>query len=518
MPVSPTFPGIYVEELPSSAHTIAAAPTSIAVFIGYSHPFRTKVGNFRNAVRIFSFTDYEREFGGFFINDSLDHNLPFAVYQFFLNGGSIAYVVGLEPKVHNGANPVGSFPQPTASLTGANIVFTGQEPIDADHQLTVTIANLLGPDNKVADIQVSYGNRTETYRGVDLSVTDNTKPTFIQNRINNASTLIQVSPLGAYGASFAGATSFNLTATPPVVGTVMFPGDYTDVFKENSSLDKVDIFNLMVMPGVTDSGICAAALAFCEKKRAFLLMDAPANASADGTFPGLTPIEEIMTGGTIPLSTNGALYFPYLESLDPITGDVRQLPPSGFVAGICARIDNNRGVWKAPAGLETTILNTTGVVEEGRMNDQQQGVLNPLGVNCLREFAGVGTVVFGARTLVTHNTAFQQWWYVPVRRMALFIEQSLVGSLGWVVFEPNAEPLWTSIRTTIEGFMLGLFRQSAFAGTTPSDAFQVKCDASTTTQEDIDNGIVNIIVAFRPLKPAEFVVIKIAQLAGQAQT
>src|SRR6185295_18659994 len=139
MPVSPTFPGIYVEELPNSAHTIAAAPTSIAVFIGYSHPFRTKAENFGKAVRIFSFTDYEREFGGFFINESLDHNLPFAVYQFFINGGSIAYVVGLKPQVHSGGTT--SFPQATATLPTSNIVFKGLEPVDAELPLTVTVAN-----------------------------------------------------------------------------------------------------------------------------------------------------------------------------------------------------------------------------------------------------------------------------------------------------------------------------------------------------------------------------------------
>jgi len=174
-------------------------------------------------------------------------------------------------------------------------------------------------------------------------------------------------------------------------------------------------------------------------------------------------------------------------------------------------------VWKAPAGLETTVVNTTGVVERGRMTDLRQGTLNPLGVNCLRNFPGIGTVVFGARTLVTDNPAFEQWRYVPVRRMALFLEQTLYRNLGWVVFEPNDEPLWVAIRTTIENFMLSLFHQGAFQGSTPSQAFQVKCDSSTTTQTDIDNGIVNIIVAFAPLKPAEFVIIKIAQLAGQTQ-
>jgi phage tail sheath protein FI len=151
------------------------------------------------------------------------------------------------------------------------------------------------------------------------------------------------------------------------------------------------------------------------------------------------------------------------------------------------------------------------------MTDKRQGVLNQKGVNCLRSFPGVGTVIFGSRTLVTENPAFQQWRYVPVRRMALFIEQTLYRNLGWVVFEPNDVPLWVAIRTTIENFMLGLFRQGALQGTTPSEAFQVKCDATTTTPDDVNNGIVNIIVAFAPLKPAEFVIVKIAQLAGQVQ-
>jgi hypothetical protein len=240
---------------------------------------------------------------------------------------------------------------------------------------------------------------------------------------------------------------------------------------------------------------------------------------ADPNVTGTTWIGDYMDNPATPKSQNGAIYFPFLQSTDPLTGGQNTLPPSGFVAGIYARTDTNRGVWKAPAGLETIIRNTTGVIESGRMTDMRQGTLNQRGVNCLRSFPGSGTVVFGARTLVgaDTNTAFQQWKYVPVRRMALFIEQTLYRSLGWVVFEPNDDPLWVAIRTTIENFMLSLFNQSAFQGRTPSQAFQVKCDGTTTTQQDIDNGIVNIIVAFAPLKPAEFVIIKIAQLAGQTQ-
>jgi phage tail sheath protein FI len=221
------------------------------------------------------------------------------------------------------------------------------------------------------------------------------------------------------------------------------------------------------------------------------------------------------TGPSLPLSQNGAIYFPYLISNDPITGKNIPMAPSGFVAGQYAATDGARGVWKAPAGLANLVLNTSGPVTSGAMNDPQQGVLNLDSINCLRIFSGVGTVVWGARTLVAKNQAFQQSMYVPVRRMTLFIEQTLLANLRWVVFEPNDDPLWTAIKASIEAFMLSLFRQGALQGSTPSDAFQVKCDSTTTTPTDQQNGIVNIVVAFAPLKPAEFVIIKIAQLAGQ---
>ena len=180
--------------------------------------------------------------------------------------------------------------------------------------------------------------------------------------------------------------------------------------------------------------------------------------------------------------------------------------------------DAKRGVWKSPAGLETVISGTTGVVPWGTLTDSQQGVLNPLGINCIRTFAGIGSVVFGARTLVSENPAFEQWKYVAVRRMALFIEQSLAASLRWAVFEPNAQPLWSALAQEVNAFMLGLYRQGAFAGANASQAFAVQCDATTTSATDVANGTVNIVVSFAPLRPAEFVVIEIAQLAGQSSS
>jgi phage tail sheath protein FI len=173
-------------------------------------------------------------------------------------------------------------------------------------------------------------------------------------------------------------------------------------------------------------------------------------------------------------------------------------------------------VWKAPAGVEATLSGVQGMVYQ--LTDAENGALNPLGLNCLRTFPIYGPISWGARTLVGSDAEGNEWKYVPVRRFALFLEESLFRGTKWVVFEPNDEPLWAQIRLNIGAFMQSLFRQGAFQGTTPRDAYFVKCDKETTTQNDIDHGIVNILVGFAPLKPAEFVVIQIQQLAGQIET
>jgi phage tail sheath protein FI len=185
------------------------------------------------------------------------------------------------------------------------------------------------------------------------------------------------------------------------------------------------------------------------------------------------------------------------------------------VAGIMARTDSQRGVWKAPAGLEAGF---SGVRELSyKLDDGANGRLNPLGLNCLRSFPVFGTVVWGARTLAGADVLASDWKYVPVRRLTLFIEESLYRGTQWAVFEPNDEPLWAQIRLNLGAFMHNLFVQGAFKGASPRDAYFVKCDKETTPQNAIDLGIVNIVVGFAPLKPAEFVVIKIQQIAGQIQ-
>jgi phage tail sheath protein FI len=202
---------------------------------------------------------------------------------------------------------------------------------------------------------------------------------------------------------------------------------------------------------------------------------------------------------------------------DPVSNyQLRTFAPSGVVAGVYATIDGSRGVWKAPAGIEATLSGVQSMVY--KLSDQENGVLNPLGLNCFRTFPVYGPVLWGARTLVGADAQTSQWKYVPVRRTALFLEESLYRGTKWVVFEPNDEPLWASIRLNVGSFMQDLFRKGAFQGQTPDQAYFVKCDSETTTQTDIDNGVVNILVGFAPLKPAEFVVIQIEQLTGQARS
>ena len=568
MPVTPTYPGIYIQEAPSSAHTIISAPTNVAVFVGYTHPLKTKPEHFGKPVEIFGFADYQREFGGFvrslaFANALDSKNKPGAfgdlaqaVNQFFLNGGTDAFIVSVNQGapgsvLHTlipqppdatglGVSPPAQLPAQILDLGG--LIFTQLEVTDELFVMSVDIRPApptSPPSDPIADIIVTYGPApshptsppstlqipagpatvVETYRRVSL----NSNSTSYIIKSMSASSLLRVSLSSpAPGAFPAGVTKVffpNLLS-----GSRQFyaAADFTAVMLEDTDLDKLPVFNLMVLPGISNNSlsggdasggaILSTAAAFCERKRAFLIVDPPINDTADGTN-GTNPIAGSVS--LMPSSKNAALYFPYLFSTDPITGNSNEIPPAATVAGIYAATDLARGVWKAPAGFQATAKNVTGVVVRGRMTDPRQGTLNPLGVNCLRDFPNVPTIVFGARTLVTQTD--EQWRYVPVRRMALFLEQTFYANLKWVIFEPNAEPLWTAITMSLNSFMLGLFKQGAFQGTKPSEAFSVQCNSQTTTQTDIDSGIVNIVVGFAPLKPAEFVIITIAQLAGQAK-
>jgi phage tail sheath protein FI len=227
-------------------------------------------------------------------------------------------------------------------------------------------------------------------------------------------------------------------------------------------------------------------------------------------------METLVRGTSLPKTNSAAVYYPWIRVTDPLRGGrPRAAPPSGTIAGLYARIDATRGIWKAPAGIEAALGGVQGV--EYLLTDGENGILNPRGVNAIRVIPGVGAVAWGARTLRGDDGLADEYKYVPVRRLALYIEESLYRGTKWVVFEPNDEPLWAQIRLNVGAFMHDLFRQGAFQGTTPAQAYLVKCDAETTTQTDIDRGIVNILVGFAPLKPAEFVFIRIQQKVRQGE-
>jgi uncharacterized protein len=312
------------------------------------------------------------------------------------------------------------------------------------------------------------------------------------------------------------------TVLPKNADLIGSPSLFTGIY----ALDKVDLFNILCIPDATralasdpkklDSGldpnsIFGAAMTYCKQRRAFLLVDSPPDVAdvASG-------VDWISSGLTVH-DTNGAAYFPRLKLPDPLNEfQLRNFAPCGVVAGLYSRTDVARGVWKAPAGTDAKLAGVQGTAYA--LTNGENGVLNPLGLNCFRTFPVYGTVSWGARTLVGSDAHASEWKYIPVRRLALFIEESLYRGTQWVVFEPNDEPLWSQIRLNLGAFMNNLFRQGAFQGTTPRDAYFVKCDKETTTQNDINLGIVNIIVGFAPLKPAEFVIIKIQQIAGQVAT
>jgi uncharacterized protein len=279
------------------------------------------------------------------------------------------------------------------------------------------------------------------------------------------------------------------------------------------------IFNLLCIAPYNatqdvDTSVIAAAGAYCEKRRAMLLVDAPSawNSVDKATIGYSADPDEIGYRGR-----NAALFFPRVLVPNPLRDNqIEPFAACGAVAGIFARTDTQRGVWKSPAGLDASFIGVSSFTLP--LTDDENGLLNPLGVNCLRTFPVFGRVLWGARTLRGADAYADEYKYTAVRRTALYIEESLYRALKWVVFEPNDEPLWAQIRLNVGAFMHNLFRQKAFQGQTKNEAYFVRCDASTTTQNDINLGIVNINVGFAPLKPAEFVVIRLQQMAGQIET
>jgi hypothetical protein len=321
------------------------------------------------------------------------------------------------------------------------------------------------------------------------------------------------SNVASYSLGTTGQGTYQNPGTAGQDGGIPGTGEYAAAFE---IIDRdVDLFNLMILPranGQLDSErekLWGPASVFCQTRRAFLLVDPRSTWTSANTVK--SEIGSVRIGL---VKDHSAIYWP--KVLVSTNGTVKSIDPAGSIAGLMSRIDANRGVWKAPAGTEADIRGIRGV--ERSMSDPENGVINPEAVNAIRVFP-TGIVSWGARTMDGFdNSSNSDYRYVPVRRLALFIEESLFRGLKFAVFEPNDEPLWAQIRTAAGAFMNNLFRQGAFQGQKASDAYFVKVDSETTTQNDINLGIVNVVVGFAPLKPAEFVVITLQQKAGQVQT
>ena len=524
MPISPTFPGVYIEEIPSGVRTITGVSTSIAAFIG-----RAKSGPVNKAITINSYADYERIFGGL----DLDSAMSFTVRDFFLNGGGQAIIGRLfnddggTPKAKIATDTV-TFEAAYEGLWGNNLRARVNDGVSSDVAASqgLAVADLFNLTIRDTDTGV-----TEQY----LNVSVKSGPRQIDKVLLDQSKLIRISGtlVGTEGVPASNPdpqpgeqafgdnnpeTNYKVTtaATP---GTVLDAGDYFGAGKSDAKeglylLKQADLFNLLCLPpeGANadyPAGLFALALAICEEERALFLVDSPSSwTDKDAAKNGLDALGD--------KSKNAALFFPRVRQPNPLRDNqLEEFVPCGVIAGVMARTDTQRGVWKAPAGIEATLR---GVPELSvKLTNDENGELNPLGINCMRSFPVIGRVIWGSRTMRGADILADDYKYLPVRRLALYLEESLYRGTQWVVFEPNDEPLWAQIRLNVGAFMNNLFRQGAFKGTTPKQAYFVKCDKETTTQNDIDRGIVNIVVGFAPLKPAEFVIIKLQQIAGELE-
>jgi uncharacterized protein len=626
--VQVSYPGVYIQEVPSGVRTIAGVATSITAFVGY-----TRKGLMDKAVSIASYADFQRSHGG------LDAASPlsYAVSQFYKNGGSLAYVVrvakdaaaaawslkgdantevlkvsasspgswandllvlvnrdearnrnsefnlevernGATLETHRNLTMEAGSPQNVASVVNnasayirvevpaltfsragyalseafvssddvSDAVISGsvfaEESVgttafrlDMKEQSWTTVAELVEAVNEaigeqpgldawlVAQESAADGSSgTGTLKLASLGTGEHSRVSIGPGGLASQLRL----GLANFGIEVTGAAEHRPASSDPdtnatagqidTSGVDGLPGSGLEL--QGSELDKtgmnalldVDLFNLLVIPETATlptgeaSSVISAGVTLCEKRRAFYIVDPPLGST-------LADIKIWWTSR--PRSSYAAAYFPAIRISDPLDGfRPRALAPSGTLAGVYSRTDATRGVWKAPAGMDATL---NGVIDlQLPMNDAENGPLNTLGINALRSFAAQGRVAWGARTLVGEDALASEYKYIPIRRLALFIEESLYRGTQWAVFEGNDEPLWAQIRLNLGAFMNGLFRRGAFQGATPQEAYFVKCDKETTTQADRNLGIVNIVVGFAPLKPAEFIVITFQQIAG----
>lgn len=575
-------PGVYVEEYDSGAVPMQGVSTSTAGFIGLAQ--RGPVVGKPQLVT--SFADYKRAFGGYLSEAKFGEArfLPYAVEQFFINGGSRAYIMRVAAEGAAAAKATAGVLQIEAANPGewgnkirvtveasskaktqviavngadlklknadgfnqgdvvelfdgkakayATIVSSLDNIVTLDAPCTLNVADeKIGTPKyiktceltltvKLDDVVETYANvslcpeagnfvsaRTRKSDLVTIAVTEAKAPAAPKEGKDEkapAPAKAGVTPIelagGAAVIALAGGSDGKVANVNPNVymGEDNGPGKRSGLA---AFLENVDV-SIMAIPGVTAPEVQAALIAHCENcKSCFAILDVPIDRKKTNDVVEFRDMYD---------TTYAAMYHPWLEMFDPLAKRSAYFPPSGAMAGIYARTDNERGVHKAPAN--EIVRGCTGL--SCNYNEGEQDILNPKGVNLIRAFTGRGIRVWGARTMSSNGL----WKYVNVRRLYIYIEESIKANTNWVVFEPNSEVLWGRVTRTIEMFLATCWRSGALAGSTPSEAYFVECGPTTMTQDDIDNGRLICNIGIAAVKPAEFVIFRITQHTASSES
>ena len=562
-------PGVYVEEYDSGATPMQGVSTSTAGFVGLAE--RGPVTGQPQLVT--SFADYRRMYGGYLSQAGYGsaRYLPYAVEQFFANGGSRAYIMRAVPGDAKAASKTVGVLKVTAANPGAwaeNMRVTVApsykakvELFDGSRSAYATIKGVLDrvitldapctldvADRKVGTakyirtceitITARLDDMVETFENLSLkpdalnyapvrtAKSDLIKVEVLEGKAapapapapakdekdkdkKDGAPALPAAPVSAaksivpYDLCAGTGSEMVLTLEGGSNGTVLNVGAEAYLGEDNGPGKRTGLqaflengtVSIMLIPGVTAPEVQAALIGFCEsRKSCFAILDVPQDLKKTNDVANFRDMYD---------STYAAMYHPWLEMFDAGAKRSAYFPPSGAMAGIYARSDNERGVHKAPAN--EVVRGCTGL--STLYNTGEQDILNPMGVNLIRSFPGRGIRVWGARTISSNGL----WKYLNVRRLFIYIEESIRVNTNWVVFEPNSETLWGRVTRTIESFLATCWRDGALAGTSPEQAFFVECGLTTMTQDDIDNGRLICQIGIAPVKPAEFVIFRITQ-------
>jgi len=514
----PTYlsPGVYVEEVPSGSRPIQGVGTSVAAFVGFA-----PTGPLNTPVLIPNWSSYVAQFGEFAEGCYLAH----AVYGYLNNGGSICYVVRVGSGPDDGENGNEPRSRAAAAVPAAEPATLGPFRISAlprnsGGQLTAEVTDSAGdvPEDRFT-LTIKEGDNTlETF---DVSARKGNR-NYVVNQVRQNSKLITVEEAIPAGQLSRPANQTVTISSPsalvPTRGAdadapVKFNSGHfmgnTDERTGLGGLEEIDEITMVAVPdamaayerGALDmdglKAIQLAMISHCEQMgdRMAILDPPPAMKAKD-----ILDWRQVAAAYD---SAHSALYYPWIRVFDPASGQPRLVPPSGHMAGVWARTDAQRGVHKAPANEVVR-----GAIDLGtQITRGEQGLLNPVGINCIRVFPGRGVRVWGARTLSSDPA----WRYLNVRRYFNYLEESILDGTQWVVFEPNDRSLWARIRRNVTAFLLQEWRSGALFGNQPQNAFYVKCDEETNPVESVDQGRVVCEIGVAPVKPAEFVVFRLSQ-------